>query len=111
MNEVGSRAPFFPNSNSAKNADRLRKAEYGVDGAPSSNAPSRSEEITANTKAHARVDIPESVRDFAAIKKAAVNAPDIDNSKKIQDLKNRIANNTYEIDYDAVAEKMLSSEF
>ena len=63
------------------------------------------------TKKDAKVDISSKVKDFSRIKKAVDTAPDIDNSDKIADLKQRIASGSYNIDYDALADKMLQNEF
>ena len=40
-----------------------------------------------------------------------MSAPEIDNSEKIARLKAQIAAGSYEIDYDGLADKILSSEF
>jgi hypothetical protein len=49
--------------------------------------------------------------EFSKIKKAALSAPEADNSEKIARLKAQIAAGTYEVDYDAIADKILTSEF
>ena len=46
---------------------------------------------------------------ISRIKKAVDTAGDIDHSAKIADLKARIKAGTYQVDYDAVADKMLES--
>ena len=51
------------------------------------------------------------VKDFSRIKKAVDQAPAIDNSEKIARLKEQIGNGTYQMDYDAIAERMLNREF
>ena len=55
--------------------------------------------------------IPKATRDFARIKKAVDNAPALDKSEKIAHLKKQIQNGDYKIDYEALAEKILQSEF
>ena len=40
-----------------------------------------------------------------------MSAPDVDNTEKIARLKAQIASGTYEMDYDGMADKILSSEF
>jgi len=113
MSDVGkARANFFPNSISAKEAKR--KAIENMEAlrhSPSENI--RHEEGEQNTSINddARVQIPESVRDFSQIKSAADRSAPLDKSQKIADLKNRINGGTYEIDYDSVASKMLESEY
>jgi negative regulator of flagellin synthesis FlgM len=51
------------------------------------------------------------VKDFSKIKKAAMSAPEPDNSEKIARLKSQIAAGTYEVDYDGLADKILTEEF
>lgn len=63
------------------------------------------------TKRDAKVQIPDAVKDFSRIKKAVDAAPEVDNSDKISALKAQIQNGTYKVDYDAVAGKMLETEF
>jgi negative regulator of flagellin synthesis FlgM len=75
------------------------------------NTPDRASEITDRTSADAKVAIPEGVKDFSRIKKAATNAPEVDNSEKIARLKAQIQAGTYEVDYDGLADKILASEF
>ncbi len=63
------------------------------------------------TKRDAKVQIPDAVKDFSRIKKAVDAAPEIDNSDKIASLKAQIQGGNYKVDYDALAGKMLESEF
>ena len=49
--------------------------------------------------------------DFSRIKRAVDLTPDRDNSAKIADLKARIQSGTYETNYDAIADKLLASEY
>lgn len=63
------------------------------------------------TKNDAKVAIPDSVKDFARIKKAVDVAPEIDKSEKIAMLKEQIKNGNYNFDYEAIADKMLQTEF
>jgi negative regulator of flagellin synthesis FlgM len=63
------------------------------------------------TASDAKVSIPEGVREFSRIKKAAMSAPEPDNSEKIARLKAQIQAGTYEVDYDGLADKILTSEF
>ena len=68
-------------------------------------------ELDNTTAGDAKVTIPDSIRDFSRIKKAVDAAPPIDNTEKIARLKDQIKNGDYKIDYDALADKILSSEF
>ncbi len=106
MNNIQTRSPFFPNSKSARNA---RNA--GQIPALKRNSLERFQKIQQATSRDAKVDIPEAVRDFSRIKRAVDAAPTIDNSAKIANLKSQIQNGTYKIDYDALADKMLTQEF
>ena len=63
------------------------------------------------TKKDARVSIPEGIKDFARIKMAVDSAPELDNTAKIARLKQQIESGTYRVDYEALADKILSSEF
>ncbi len=107
MSSIDTRAPFFPNSKSG-NAEiqRAKKAR-----ALQRNSYSRTQELDNMAKKDAKVSIPESIKDFSRIKKAVDLAPDIDNTDKIASLKARIQAGTYEPDYDAIADKILSNEF
>lgn len=101
-----SRSGFFPHSKtSAERASQANKAGL------KRNDPYRAQEIKDTTKNDAKVDINDAVRDFSMIKKAVDAAPEIDNSDKIAMLKKQIQAGTYQVDYDALADKMLSAEF
>lgn len=63
------------------------------------------------TKRDAKVQIPDAVKDFSRIKKAVDAAPEIDKSDKIASLKAQIQKGEYKVDYDALAGKMLETEF
>lgn len=105
MNDIQTRSPFFPNSKNAqptksKPAPELKR-----------NSVERFQKIQDNTAKDAKVDIDNAVKDFSRIKKAVDAAPPIDNSAKIAQLKEQINAGTYKVDYDALAEKMLSQEY
>ena len=109
MTDVSKTRPnFFPNSPTAKEAKRkafesMEQAQ-DINGAQTTNI--------GETRSHdARVEIPESIKDFSQIKRAVDQSQPIDNSKKIAELKAKIASGQYEIDYDGVANKMLESEY
>jgi negative regulator of flagellin synthesis FlgM len=106
MNSVDTRPPFFPNSKTSQR-NPLSKTQRS---ALQRNTYDRVKELE-NTNRDAKVSIPETIKDFSRIKKAADTAPEMDNSAKIASLKQQIANGTYEIDYDALADKMLASEY
>ncbi|HLE10323.1 MAG: flagellar biosynthesis anti-sigma factor FlgM [Bdellovibrionales bacterium RIFOXYD12_FULL_39_22] len=100
-----SKSPFFPNQ---KPADRPEKVRRNI---LPTNDPARKIKIDEMAKRDAKVDIADAVKDFSRIKSAVDAAPEIDNSAKIAKLKAEIKNGTYNIDYDAVADKLLESEY
>lgn len=108
MSSIDTRSPFFPRgrdvkSESAKGGSRVGEANR--------NTMERASELSEKTSSDAKVNIPDGVKDFSRIKKAAMSAPEADNSEKIARLKAQIAAGTYEMDYDAIADKILTSEF
>ncbi len=103
------RSSFFPRSKTA--SDSKVKAKGIQQGYLQRNAPARMKELESTSRGHAKVDIPNAVRDYAKIKKAVDQAPDIDNSDKIAKLKQQIQSGSYSVDYDKLADKILSSEF
>lgn len=106
-NSIDTRSPFFPRNRSAQ----LEKSAGAKTGELERNTPDRAGELSARTSQDAKVSIPDGVRDFSRIKKAAANAPEIDNSDKIARLRAQIQAGEYNIDYDGLADKMLQSEF
>lgn len=106
-NSIDTRSPFFPKSRGGQ----VNQSSTTGTGEINRNTPDRAGEIASRTSQDAKVSIPEGVRDFSRIKKAAVNAPEQDNSEKIARLKAQIQAGTYEVDYDGLADKMLQSEF
>lgn len=103
-----SRSNFFPKSKAANTPVRSRALNPKY---IQRNDPTRKKELESTTGSHAKVQIPNAVRDFAKIKTAVDKAPPIDNSDKIARLKSQINSGTYKVDYDALADKILSSEF
>lgn len=106
MSSVDTRPPFFPNSKPKRPA--LSKAQQS---ALHRNSFDRIQELEDRTGKHVKVQIPNSIRDFSRIKKSVDTSAEVDNSEKIARLKNQIAAGTYEVDYDALADKILSSEY
>ena len=111
MSEINGvpRPPFFPNSPSAKKARDARKMQKLLESRR--NSAERTKEINDVSKKHTKVDINDKVRDFSRIKAAVDNAPDIDNSEKIAKLKSQIKNGEYKVDYEALADKIITSEY
>lgn len=108
MSSIDTRSPFFPRgrdvkSEATKNGSQIAGVEK--------NTMERASQISEKTSGDAKVSIPEGVKDFSRIKKAAMSAPEVDNSEKIARLKAQIAAGTYEVDYDGLADKILTSEF
>ena len=108
MSSIDTRSAFFPRSRTA--STESAKGGNQVDGL-NRNSNERASELSAKTSTDAKVSIPDGVKDFSRIKKAAAAAPEIDNSEKIARLKAQIQAGTYEVDYDGLADKILSSEF
>ncbi len=106
---IDTRAPFFPHSKTgqkeiqrAKEAPTLKRNSY-----------ERAQELGDMAKRDAKVTIPESIKDFSRIKRVAdaSNTEPVDNTDKIASLKAQIQAGTYKPDYDAIAEKMLATEY
>ncbi len=95
----------FQNRTNAEKAAQLRKI------ALRRNDRVRKKEIEEISEKDVKIKIPESIKEFSRIKKAVELAPDIDNSEKIASLKARIANKTYNVDYEKIADKILEQEF
>lgn len=103
------RTPFFPRkgdsvgSSKTSSTSRLKPLNR--------NSYERANEISGRTSSDARVGISDAVKDFSRIKKVVDAAPERDNSAKIARLRQQIQSGTYEVDYDALADKILESEF
>jgi len=108
MSSIDTRSTFFPKSRSAQAESAKGGSQVG---STNGNSAERTSQIMDRTGADAKVNIGDGVKDFARIKKAAINAPEQDNSEKIARLKAQIAAGTYEVDYDGLADKILTSEF
>ena len=108
MSSIDTRSPFFLRGRSVQTESMTGGGQ--VDGVKR-NSSERASELSEKTSTDAKVNIPEGVKDFARIKKTAMTAPETDNTDKIARLKAQIAAGTYEVDYDALADKILESEF
>lgn len=109
MSSIDTRSAFFPRSRSAQTESAKGGNQVGE--VAKKNSTERASEIMDKTATDAKVSIPEGVKEFSRIKKAAMSAPEPDNSEKIARLKAQIAAGTYEVDYDGLADKILTSEF
>ena len=111
MTQINSRPSFFPHSSSSQST-KSKNVSYSSDVANNKvNSPARAEELSNISGTHVKVDIPSSIKDYSAIKRAVDNAETVDNSEKVAQLKQQIQSGAYQVDCDAVAEKMLESEF
>lgn len=107
MSSIDTRAPFFPNSKSAqKEIENAQRAKF-----LRRNTTERANDLNNRTARDAKVTIPEAIRDFSRIKKSVDMAPPIDNTDKIARLKAEIQAGTYQPDYDAIADKILTQEY
>ena len=106
MNNIDStRSNFFPNAKPSANGPG-KASQVNL----KNNTYEKQKYIDSYTKRDAKVDIPEAVKDFSKIKKVA-DAAQVDNSAKIQALKKQIADGSYKVNYDALADKILGEEF
>ena len=108
MSSIDTRSAFFPRSRDIQ-SESIQSGSK-IDGIKK-NSLERASELSEKTSADAKVTIPEGIKDFSKIKKIATSAPEVDNSEKIANLKAQIASGTYEVDYDALADKILSTEY
>lgn len=106
-NSIDTRPPFFPHSKSARrDVEQAKQAQF-----LKRNSYDRAQELQSKTSSDARVNIPDSIKDFSRIKKSVDMAPPVDNSDKIAKLKAQIQAGTYQPDYDAIADRMLANEY
>jgi flagellar biosynthesis anti-sigma factor FlgM len=104
------RAQFFPGKNTINNSPINPAKNTYAQEFLNRNDIEKQNEIREKTQSDVQVTIPDKIKDFARIKKAALNAPDIDNSEKIKNLKSQIEKGEYTIDFDQLAEKILEKE-
>ena len=97
------RPSFFPNSKAARAKQIAKKQYQRLSESEKNNSPEQA-------NASSSVEISEGLKDYSRIKEIAVSAPEIDNSKKIEMLKNKINSGTYQVDYDRLAEQLLFQE-
>jgi len=108
MNSIDTnRSNFFPASKTADTANAKKLKQTVL----KRNSESRRKELEAFAKSDSKVSIGSAVKDFARIKKAVDAAPDVDNTDKIAKLKQQIQQGTYKVNYEALADKVLASEF
>ena len=105
--DSATRSSFFPNSRQSKAATKKTELQRA---ALKRNGLERMQELEAS-KMDAKVNIPDAIRDFSRIKKAGDASPEPNNTDKIARLKQQINNGTYKVDYEALADKILASEF
>lgn len=111
MNSIETnRTNFFPHSKQTQEGQGLKKPAVNPS-VMKRNDYGRTMEINKLTGDDAKVQINDAIKDFSRIKKAVDSAPEIDNQKRIADLKQQIQAGTYKVDYDALADKLLTSEF
>ena len=110
MNDIktDTRPRFFPKTRShikSKNNASMKLSSLAR------NSEDRKQFLDDIAKKNTHVEIPTTVKDFSRIRKAVDYAPEVDNSNKIMRLKKQIQEGSYKIDYDALADKILSSDF
>ncbi|PIP92732.1 MAG: flagellar biosynthesis anti-sigma factor FlgM [Bdellovibrio sp. CG12_big_fil_rev_8_21_14_0_65_39_13] len=101
------RSSFFPNSRPKSKSSSTRAIETSIQRNPAE----RADMLQKSTAKDAKVDINLATKDFARIRKAVDAAPERDNSAKINQLKEQINAGTYNVDYDALADKIISEGF
>ncbi len=102
-----SRSMFFPSTKGKEARENNKVNQTSL----KRNSEDRKSELDVYAKSDSKVDIPDAIKDFSRIKKVADAAPEIDNSAKIAKLKSQIADGSYKIDYDGLADKILEQEF
>jgi negative regulator of flagellin synthesis FlgM len=108
MSTIDTRSSFFPRGGNIQTESTKQGSK--VDSLKKNSA-EKATEITIKTAQDAKVSIGDGIKDFSKIKRVANAAPEIDNTDKIARLKAQIQGGTYEVDYDALADKILSEEF
>ena len=75
------------------------------------NSAEKRREIELVTKDDVKIDITDRAKEFSRIKEAVDKTLDIDNTKKIADLKNKIQNGSYTINGEELVDRVLAWEF
>lgn len=107
MSNIDTRAPFFPNSKTGKRSIQDAKQSASIQ----RNTNERAQQLNDIASRDAKVTIPDTIKDFAQIKKIADSTKEVDNTDKIAALKAQIQAGSYKPDYDAIADKILASEY
>ena len=107
MSNIDTRSPFFPKGQNVTTETNGSKSIGGSQ----RNLNQIGQGNNPLTSTDSKVSIPDGVKDFSRIKKAVDASPDIDNTDKIARLKAQIQAGTYEVDYDGLADKMLTQEY
>ncbi|MBF0314965.1 MAG: flagellar biosynthesis anti-sigma factor FlgM [Oligoflexia bacterium] len=110
MNDIRTENPstYFPKDRRV--TIKPEKTERSDSALKPRNSKKRQVELKEGTENDARVDISNKIKDFSRIKKAADAAPEIDNRKKVEQLKKQVADGTYKVNVDDVADKILEQE-
>jgi negative regulator of flagellin synthesis FlgM len=104
-NIESTRSKFFPGAKTNVKGNQAAKIN-----ALKRNDATRTTELNDMAQRDSNVSIPEAIKDFSRIRKAVDAAPETDNSEKIARLKAQIQNGTYKVDYEALADKILTKE-
>lgn len=107
MSNIDTRAPFFPNSKTGKRNIEEAKQSANL----RRNTFERAQQLNDIATRDAKVTIPDTIKDFSQIKKVADSTPEVDNTDKIAALKAQIQAGSYKPDYDAIADRILASEY
>ena len=99
------RSKFFPGTKTNVAGSKAAKIN-----ALKRNDASRTTELNDMAKRDSNVAIPDAIKDFSRIKKAVDASPETDNTEKIARLKAQIQNGTYNVNYEAIADKILTEE-
>jgi negative regulator of flagellin synthesis FlgM len=110
MSNIDTRSPFFPNTKTTNTRSSSTSNAGGLGGIQR-NTPEKANELSNRTASDAKVNINEGIKDFSKIKRAVDAAPEVDNSEKIARLKQQIGEGSYQVNYDALADKILAEEF
>jgi len=75
------------------------------------NDPKRKQELDDLAQQDVKIDIKDAIKDFSRMKKAVDSSSPIDQSLRVQQLKEQVNNGTYKFDYDKLADKLLAEQF